>query len=669
VDTVAPVVTSSALGRGLRDPVAVPGALSFAVFVIYAVKDGGYQPTVWYPGALVLLVLAALVWNWHIGRDEPLPRPLRAAVAALAALSAWSFVSIAWADVKGDAWDGANRTLLYLLVFSLFALLPWTAETASVLLGAFGLVVAGLGTFELSRAAASSHPDSYFQLGRFAQPTNYQNSACALYMLAFWPALLVATRREFPIPVRALGTSACALLVELALLCQSRAWIIALPVTLVVYLVAVGRPARTLVFLVPAAIALAVAAPTLTAVFAAIRDRNDIAGAVASARNAVLVSLVACFVTGFVLSVLDRRVEHAGLRLAARRTVIGAWLLCLLAGVALAAGKLEHPIARVEHEWRSFKNVQPGSRRSYFSTGLGGTRYDIWRVAIREVERAPLIGVGVDNFAVDYLRERRSQEEPQYPHSLELRLLAQTGVVGAALFAVFLAAVALALARLSALPELGRASAGCIVALFAYWLVHGSVDWFWEMPVLGGVAFSSLGIAVGLARPRRAEGAPANRGARLPVALVVAALAAPVALSFALPWLAAAEVDSAASTWRTQPNEAFRRLSLARRLNPLSDEPDLVAGAIASRLGEHRRMRVAFDRALGRNSQNWYANFELALLDATAGRRSAALRRLSAARRLNPREPEITFLGQEIHQGRHISPSSLDEVFLARIRA
>ena len=39
----------------------------------------------------------------------------------------WSFLSIVWAQARGDAWDGANRALLYLTVFALFALLPWRA--------------------------------------------------------------------------------------------------------------------------------------------------------------------------------------------------------------------------------------------------------------------------------------------------------------------------------------------------------------------------------------------------------------------------------------------------------------------------------------------------------------------------------------------------------------
>ncbi len=47
--------------------------------------------------------------------------PVRIALGALAAYTALSYLSILWAAVPGEAWEGANRTLLYLLVFALFA--------------------------------------------------------------------------------------------------------------------------------------------------------------------------------------------------------------------------------------------------------------------------------------------------------------------------------------------------------------------------------------------------------------------------------------------------------------------------------------------------------------------------------------------------------------------
>ena len=46
---------------------------------------------------------------------------MRVSLGCLAAYTALSYLSILWAGVPGAAWEGADRTLLYLLVFALFA--------------------------------------------------------------------------------------------------------------------------------------------------------------------------------------------------------------------------------------------------------------------------------------------------------------------------------------------------------------------------------------------------------------------------------------------------------------------------------------------------------------------------------------------------------------------
>src|SRR6185436_10711390 len=138
----------------------------------------------------------------------------------------------------------------------------------------------------------------------------------------------------------------------------------------------------------------------------------------------------------------------------------------------------------------------PASDTSYFSAGVGGNRYDFWRVAWNEFKAHPVAGVGVDNFQLDYLRDRRSIEEPLYPHSVELRLLSETGVVGAALFLAFVACVVAALRRLRRFPPDRRALAGGAVAVVVYFVIHGSIDWFWEIPAAGGLAILALGGAV-----------------------------------------------------------------------------------------------------------------------------------------------------------------------------
>ena len=98
-------------------------------------------------------------------------------------------------------------------------------------------------------------------------------------------------------------------------------------------------------------------------------------------------------------------------------------------------------------------------------------------------------------------------------------------------------------------------------------------------------------------------------------------------------------MERALESWRTDPAGAYAHLDSARRLNALSDRPDLYAGAIASRRGELERMRLSFERALERNPASWYAELELALVDTRGNRWRAAERRLRGALVLNPHEP------------------------------
>jgi tetratricopeptide (TPR) repeat protein len=648
--------------REVPSPVLLPGGLAVAVFLLFAAKEAGYPPTVWYPGALFLVALAALAL------PQLAVRPSRATVVAIGSLlafTAWSFASIAWSDVRGDAWDGANRTLLYAVVFALFALLPWTAGTLAAILCAYAVGVAALGSIFLWRAADAADPDAYFLLARFAEPAGYQNANCALFLMAFVPAALLAARAEVPVLARAVLLAAGSVLLELALLTQSRASVLALPLALLVSLVLVPARVRALLFLVPPAAAAALASGRLLDVFPALREEQGVADALGAATGAVWVTAVAVFAIGLVMAFADRRVvvPERIVRTAGRALGVAAVAAVVVGVVAVGAGAGDVR-GRVDRAWDEFSSpTEAHPTTSYFSSGVGGNRYDIWRVAMLEFRAAPLHGAGADNFSAAYLRERRSVEEPLYPHSLELRVLSQTGLVGAALFAAFLVAALAFVLPLRRRTVFERAVGAAAVGLFAYWLVHGSVDWFWEIPGLAAPALAALGAAASLARG--SEAGAASRRSWTVLAAVAAALVA--AATLAPPWLSAKEVQAAAAAWREDRETAFDRLERARTLNPLSDNPDLVAGAIASRLGDRARMRIAFERALERNPYNWYAYFELGVVAALDGRREEALRLLERARRLVPRESAIALVTSQVRTGKPVSPARLDQLFLRRL--
>ena len=667
-DTGSPKSLASAL---TRNPEVIPGALAVAVFVLWAIFDGGVPATKSWPGALFLLgLLVATLFGYR--RHLPaIPRPALWAIGLLAGFAAWNFLSITWADDQGAAWDGANRCLLYLTVFALFALMPWSARTGALLLGAYAVVMAAVAAITLLGAAASAHPFSYLISNRFALPAGYYNANAALFTLAFFPAILLASRREVPWPLRGLLLASAGVLFDFALLPQSRGWLIAAPVALIAYLVLVPDRVRSLIVLAPLAVVAALTAPPILDVFNS-AGTGGVEAALNGARNATLIGAVVLFLAGALMGLIEGRVQisEASARIGARAIGGLAWL-AVLVGLIAAIAVIGNPVSWVGDRWHDFKtgHSEPVAQGSRLGQGLGSNRYDFWRVAADEFKGAPVIGAGSDNFAEAYIRDRHSNEEPTYPHNLALEVVAGTGIVGGLLFGGFLVVTLIGVGRvrLGAEDPMARAVAGVTAVVFIYWFVHSIGDWFWAFPALSAPVFAWLAIGMRLDADRAKVVQPSwSKGwtAAIATGSVAALLFATVSL--ALPWIAAIDVNKAEAIWGSNPGAAFDRLDQARNLNFLSAEPDLVEGGIAVRLGDNRRVRASFERALERDPRNWYAEIELATLDGVEGNKQSALARLDRVAVLNPREPLTATVRQGVLSGKPVTLDQLSTDFLDR---
>lgn len=658
---------------GIRTRLILLGAPVVLATSALQSQDGGYDITEWAAAAMLFVGLLAVAGLAGL-LSRPAGRTIAFSLALLGAYTVLSFLSILWAEVEGDAWDGANRTLLYLLVYSLAVLVPWRPETVVVLLGSAAVLTAALGFGSLIAAALAADPDPYFIAGRFSSPMGYQNGNCAAFLMGLFAALPLAGRPELPPVARGVLLASAGVLLELALLTQSRASLGAAPVTLAVLFLVVPGRLRTLAAVLPVAAAAVLSHRVLLDVFTAVREGGDDPGSLDTAALAVGASAGILALIGVLAAYADGRLVISD-RSARRATTAAraAFVACAVAVVAVAATRIDHPVRRVQDAWTSFKKVEePGSAREVgstnFGSGLAGNRYDLWRVALGEFRDHPVVGIGADNFAVDYLRERRTFEEVLHPHSLELRALAQTGIVGALLLAGAFAAAAAAAAAAVRRGGVGAVASGTGLTMFAYWLVHGSVDWFWELPGIGVPAFAALGLAASLGR--RTERPEPPRVAHPAFATIaVAALLLVAVASLAPSWLAAKETEAAGMRWRADSEEAFARLDRARRLNPLSEKPDLSAAVIAGKLGDTRRMRVHLERAIERKPSSWYAHFELGVLDGVEGNRTAALGELRVAERLNPLEPAIDEVVARVSDGRKLRLADYDRLFLERARA
>lgn len=647
-------------------PLAV-GLVAVALFVGLGLRDGGIDPVDWLLAALLLIGVLASVAIGHGGLPRRLGRVEVTALGALAALTLWAFVSIAWADVRGDAWNGADRMLLYLVVFTLFLLLRWRAATALVVLSTYVLGVAAAAIASLAKASVGTLDP--FLAGRLSYPTGYPNANAAFFLSAFWVALMLATRRSTPVPLRIGTAMAATLLAQVALLSQSRGSLVAFPLTALVLVAVVPGRVRTAVGVLASLTVIALSWRTHVAVFdRALTGGNALEHAVGRSSIVIAASAAALGLVTLAWALVDRRTtlterQARLLTRVARASVVVAALAALVVVASI------HPEQRLRSGWDSFTAVTVADNtQSHFSIGLGSNRYDFWRVAMARFGAHPLSGIGADNFAVDYLRERRSIEEPAYPHSLWVMVLSQLGLVGGVLFAAFLLASGSgALPRRADTVE-ATAVAGAALAAPVYFFVHASVDWFWEIPALGAPALGLLALAISV---RACASGEAHERVRLPAAASGAALvlAGAAAVLCALPWLSQRQVDQALALWRSNPRAAFSQLERARSLDPLSAYPDLVAGVVAARLNDRQRMPVLFARSLQRNPHSWYAHLEFGLSESILGRREQAVRSVERAIALNPREPLLRDVVRRLGQGEEIAPSSLDRVFLERIES
>jgi hypothetical protein len=634
--------------------VLVPALLAVGLLVLWAADGGGYAATTWLPSALgVLGLLAASIAGFRLTGVRP-ARPVALALGLFAAYTAWSYLSIAWASVPGDALDGANRTLLYLLLFALFALLPWRAWTAFAALAAFAIGVGALALAALFQMAADGGGE-LFHAARLAFPLDYENGSPALFTMGALCAIALASRRELPLPLRPLLVVLATAALQVAVLSASRGWLFSLPIVAVATLALVPGRVRLALWSLPVAAGTLVALPALLDVFAraeaadngpeTIRVRAD---AAMHAADVALPILLVVLLAALALALLDQRVTPSAATVA-RTNRVAAVLAAAAAVLAVAA-------VFVATDGRPDRKVT-----DYFSDGydydydsssrfaLGGSnRSDFWRVSLDAFADHPFVGLGQDNWGDYYLAHRDSDEQPRWTHSLELRLLAHTGIVGFLLFAAFaVAALVAAMRPPPDTPRLAVAAARIALLPFVVWVVHGSIDWFWEFPALAGPALGFLGLAAGLARPA-ADAAPrtapqpggtadalrAGGAAALAVGVLLLA-----AVALALPYLAEREIARAADGWREDPANALQRLARASDFNPLSARPDLTAGVIAIDLRQPALAHERLDAALEREPDNWFALLLRALAEADEGDRAAARADLRRARELNPLEP------------------------------
>ena len=590
----------------------IPALVAVGLMLLWAVHDGGYDADTWYWGALVLLAMLAVTLILRGSHRAAWPRSIVVALGAFSAYVLWSYLSMTWAQVPGWALEGSNRALLYLLVFALFMVLPWKPETALIVLVVYALGIGVIALAMLLRLASSADIEQLVVGGRLAAPTGYFNASVALFMSGALLSTALASRRELPGLLRGfLIACACASL-QLCVMGQSRGWLFTLPLVLVCSIAVVRDRLRVAAIAILPAVAAIVPVHQLVDIFQG--NTESSAALDQAARSAAHTSLLLC-AGMMIIATLAAWAEKltGGLRVSRRsRRLLGILVSTVALGCACAGAIVAthgDPIAFAKRQWNGFSH-QAGSASggSHFAE-VGSGRYDFWRVSLDAFVAHPIGGLGQDNFADYYVSRRQTSEDPRWTHSLEMRLLAMNGAIGLLLFATFLVAALLAALRTRRRgAPLARAVSGVAVLPLVVWLIHGSVDWFWEVPALSAPALGFLAMACALGRSAAEhETARSSRPAVWLIrgAAALGLVACTIVLGF--PYLSVRKVSEASDARATNPTAALADLATAADLNPWNPDPGRLGGTIALQANEYAEAEARFRQTISREPAGWFA--------------------------------------------------------------
>lgn len=616
-------------------------------------SSGGYFVGGWAPPALILAALALLVSVAVYSRGVELQRGTLA-LGLFAAYAAWTFASLLWSPNAGDAWLGAGQTLLYLLAFWVAVTLVALGASRRWVLAASALGPAVVAAFTL--LALDSQLEDLFDGGdRLIGTVGYHNGEAAFLLVPFWVAVYLGGSRCVNPILRGAALAGAVLSVDLAVLTQSRGAMVAMVASLPIFFLLSGQRLRGFLALVPIAAALYVSFPDLNGIYPALVGGEAL---VASLFGPVLLTVwltaTLAGVYGLFWGLLDRRWRPPGgvVRVVGGILLVGGAVF-IVGGAAVLTERVGDPGALVQQKWEAFKtNDETGQDQGgRYLSASGSGRYTYLQVAWKDFATHPVLGVGAQNYEATYYRLRDRDSGPvRQPHMLALEVLAERGIVGGALFFGLLATcLAVGLReRFRNLHSEGKAQVGALVAAVAYWFVHSSAEWFWQLPAVTLPAMVYLALLVSPWRRVEAaalgsltgssEGSPAGgsgwplRAGGVGVALLAVAVVAP---------LYTADHYLQRSRQATDPAEGLAMVERARWFDPLSPGlPEREAG-LAAEAGDRERAEEAHRRAIRLNPEH-YAPYAFAgAFYERGGEREEALRYYREALALNPLSEDL----------------------------
>ena len=544
--------------RGAFFLVAVAQA---ALFGLSGLFGGFYDFSAW--GALALISSVLLV-AMVLVQPLALSRPAALALAGVALLAAWSALSMTWAESVDQAWNEVNRFGFYAITLALVIGAVRTRRHAATVMG---VLTAGMAVTVLYTVGAMLLGDggSMFKDFRLEDPLGYVNGMAGLALMAFWAFIALAEGARHP-AARGGAMAFAVLAGDLIVLTQSRAAVPAVVASgLLMLAVVPGRMTRAWALLAACA-GVAVSLPVVLDVYGEFSEQA-LYPADGTVRSAAAAACVAAVAAGVVWALACAAVQGAASQ-SLRRVSAGALVAIVLAGTVTAVVAVGDPIDRVQTEYDDFVSLRVDEDRATRFTEGGGFRYDLWRIAFDEFKGSPLRGVGAGNYDTDYYRERRNPQPAPQPHSLEMQLLGELGIVGLAALLLLVAGVVWGMVRAAREPlERDRWVVVGAAGIFLAWLAHTSVDWLHNIPGLTGIALVAAGVVLAARRPDEERSALASRRVSVAVIGLVVVLAL-LAASEGRRWAGEYYLARSGAELNRDADGALRDAGRALDLNP-----------------------------------------------------------------------------------------------------
>jgi O-antigen ligase len=367
-------------------------------------------------------------------------------------------------------------------------------------------------------------------------------------------------------------------------------------------------------------------------VIATIRAHPQIAHATGTAGAgsvlAVLLFAVAIGAIGGIVTLVARTDDW---RLPRRLSgPIATVVVAVLAFVAVAIAP-----GLVSRGWHQFKapviatTADPAQRL----TSLSGNRYNLWKVALQAFDRRPVTGSGAGTYEFIWNQHQLSSESVRNAHSLWLETMAELGVLG--LLGIVAVAVTLGVLGVSVRRGTRRrpsvAASTALLAAFAVFLLHATLDWMWQVTAVTALALAGVAIL---------SGWRAHRGLTLRwrwrSALAVAAIAAGIVQ---LPGLIST-IEIRRSQAAVRRNDGATALAWARAAvsaEPWAASPYVQRGLVLEAAGKLRAAAADLRTATRNEPTNFRQWALLARVQAERGHLAAALRDYNRARQLSLR--------------------------------